>query len=72
MARWRSEKCTEKRCAQFGQHSAPCAERSSEAMGISAPASHLVFDHLDPAQWSSAFQFYKAHYLEGARLKPGN
>lgn len=41
-------------------------------MGTSAPASHLAFDHLEPAQWSSASQFYKAHYLEGARLKPGD
>ena len=49
-----------------------CAERPSEAMGTSAPASPLAFDHLEPAQWSSASQFYKAHYLEGARLKPGD
>ena len=41
-------------------------------MGTSAPASPLAFDHLEPAQWSSASQFYKAHYLEGARLKPGD
>ena len=29
---------------------------------------HLAFDHLEPSQWKIAVQFYKAHYLEGARL----
>ena len=44
----------------------PCAP-----MGTIAPA-NLAVDHLDPTQWSTAAQFYKAHYLEGARLKLGD
>ena len=40
-------------------------------MGTITPASRAV-DHLDPTQWSTAAQFYKAHYLEGARLKLGD